>query len=76
MISVLIDLLLVLWVVAFGAMAIVPLMLGGHRSSLSDQQAVETEDRVLSIVPSPFVDRLYAKRPATERNDPEHRRAA
>ena len=34
MISVLIDLLLAFWVLAFGAMAIVPLIIGGsHRSA-------------------------------------------
>jgi len=71
MVNVLIDLFLVLWIVAFGAMAIVPLVLGGSRPA---QPAVETEDRVLSIVPSPIVDRIHPRRPAP--TSPAQRRAA
>lgn len=84
MVTVLIDVLLAFWVLAFGAMAIVPLVLGGKRRdqpiSAEPAQAPQAEDQVLSILPirpgrpSPILDRLPARRPARPAAD--QRRAA
>ncbi len=84
MVTVLIDVVLACWVLAFGAMAIVPLVLSGKRHDHPiagvDSEAVETEDRVLSILPtrpsrpSPILDRLPIRRPT--RPEAEQRRAA
>lgn len=80
MVTVLIDVLLAFWVLAFGAMAIVPLVLGGKRGDQPIAAATErtkptlVEDQVLSILPSrplptgrlsPIIDRLPT-RPAAE----------
>ncbi len=80
MVNVLIDVLLAFWVLAFGAMAIVPLVLGGkHRdqplAAANDAtKPALVDDQVLSILPSrplpagrlsPIIDRLPT-RPAAE----------
>jgi hypothetical protein len=84
MVTVLIDVLLAFWVLAFGAMAIVPLVLGGKRHdqpvAAHADRATQAEDQVLSIQPiapghpSPIIDRLPTRRPA--RPAAEQRRAA
>jgi hypothetical protein len=85
MVAVLIDVLIAFWILAFGAMAIVPLVLGGTRrdqpvTANESTQSRETEDRVLSIMPvrpglpSPIIDRIHARR--ATRPAPEQRRAA
>ncbi len=83
MVAVLIDVLIAFWILTFGAMAIVPLVLGGTRRDqpvTASEQSRETEDRVLSIMPvrpglpSPIIDRIHARR--ATRPAPEQRRAA
>ncbi len=83
MAAVLIDVLIAFWILAFGAMAIVPLVLGSTRRDqpvTASEQSRETEDRVLSIMPvrpglpSPIIDRIHARR--ATRPAPEQRRAA
>jgi hypothetical protein len=78
MVTVLIDVLLAFWILAFGAMAVVPLILGGKRrdqpiAAVATKPAL-VEDQVLNILPSrplpagrlsPIVDRLPS-RPAAE----------
>ena len=80
MVTVLIDVLLAFWVLAFGAMAVVPLILGGKRrdqpiAAVATKPAL-VEDQVLSILSSrplpagrlsPIVDRLPSHPPAEQR---------
>ncbi len=83
MVAVLIDVLIAFWILTFGAMAIVPLVLGGTRREqpvTASEKLRETEDRVLSIMPvrpglpSPIIDRIHARR--ATRPAPDQRRAA
>ncbi len=72
MLSVVIDLLIVLWLVVFGALAFVPLVLGA--ADHSPRQPAETEDRVLSVAPSRSTPHPAAGLGQT--HEPDHLHAA
>ena len=72
MLSVVIDLLIVLWLAVFGALAFVPLVLGA--ADRSTRQPAETEDRVLSVAPSGSAHRPVAG--LGQAHEPDHPHAA
>lgn len=75
MVSVVIDVLLVLWLVVFGAMAVLPLLGGGR----APQHAAERDGGALRIILPAIAGRLHPDHAASEfaeAHDPERRRAA